>query len=258
MKILAFIPLFNEEDIIYSTINYLINQGIYIYILDNWSTDSSIDIIKSFSSNHIINIEKNPNKIRKEIQWDLEATSDKICKLSKKLDFDWFLWHDADEYFQGIWKGQNLKESIMTVENGNYNAISFNLLSFYPIDNNFLHSGEDFFNYFKYYSPIYCIPNCRWVRAWKKQPKIFFHGGSHEVIFPDRKIYPKKFIIRHFPIRSQSHGVKKVFKERIPRYSENGKEKGWHIQYKNINKDFCFLKNKSDLREYYDNDFKIE
>jgi hypothetical protein len=37
--------------------------------------------------------------------------------------------------------------------------------------------------------------------------------------------------MKHYPIRSITHGVKKVFSERIPRFDTTEKNMDWHTQY---------------------------
>jgi hypothetical protein len=44
-------------------------------------------------------------------------------------------------------------------------------------------------------------------------------------------VYPFKFLLRHYPIRSQAHGERKVLVDRAPRWSPEERALGWHRQY---------------------------
>jgi hypothetical protein len=49
--------------------------------------------------------------------------------------------------------------------------------------------------------------------------------------FPGRRVFPVSFILRHYPIRGETHGRKKVLAERLPRYDAAERQDGWHVQY---------------------------
>jgi hypothetical protein len=55
--------------------------------------------------------------------------------------------------------------------------------------------------------------------------------AGHDVRFTGRRVCPVQFILRHYPIRSPEHGVRKVLKERIPRFAAEERKAGWHVQY---------------------------
>src|SRR5262249_33851730 len=54
------------------------------------------------------------------------------------------------------------------------------------------------------------------------------------ILFSNRKIFPIRFILRHYPIRGQTHGLKKVFFERKGRILPSERAVGWHRQYDHI------------------------
>ena len=71
-------------------------------------------------------------------------------------------------------------------------------------------------------------------------------SGGHEAKFPDRRIFPLRFILRHYPIRGQEHGERKVFQERRNRFLERERERGWHVQYDQLREGVSFLKDPVD------------
>jgi hypothetical protein len=63
-------------------------------------------------------------------------------------------------------------------------------------------------------------------------------SGGHEAKFPAAKDFPYRFLLKHYPIRSQEQGLRKTLKERLERFSpyERGELK-WHTHYNNVDRD---------------------
>src|SRR5262249_22194019 len=77
--------------------------------------------------------------------------------------------------------------------------------------------------------------------------------------FPNRRIFPVQFLLRHYPIRGQKHGMKKVFEERKPRFLENEKSRGWHRQYDEITgESHSFLKDPRTLMPFALDSLRLE
>src|SRR4029450_12443802 len=59
----------------------------------------------------------------------------------------------------------------------------------------------------------------RQVRCWKKTASVvdLASSGGHEVQLAGRTICPVRFILRHYPIRVQAHGERKI-RERRARF----------------------------------------
>jgi len=51
-------------------------------------------------------------------------------------------------------------------------------------------------------------------------------------------------------IRSQEHGEKKVFKDRLPRFSPELRKIGWHVQYDSFEPGYSFLNDPDALLRY--------
>ncbi len=122
-----------------------------------------------------------------------------------------------------------------------YSAIDFKILNFRPIDNSFVAGSDvrEFLKYFEWGEESNRIQ----TKAWKKQSERIdlVSSGGHEVKFKGRQVFPVQFVLRHYPIRSQSHGEKKVFKERQQRFDKGEIKDGWHVQYNYFLEDHKFL-----------------
>ena len=80
--------------------------------------------------------------------------------------------------------------------------------------------------------------------------------GSHKPSFSpgvEVMVSPNKFVLRHYKIRSYEHGLRKVFSERLPRYSPELRSLGWHVQYNNFARDeHYFVIDSQQLTKYND------
>ena len=61
--------------------------------------------------------------------------------------------------------------------------------------------------------------------------------GGHVAIIDRPKLFPIRFILKHYSVRSIEQGTKKILSERIARYSQEEKKHGWHIQYDQHSRD---------------------
>ena len=64
------------------------------------------------------------------------------------------------------------------------------------------------------------------------------------------RIFPIRFLCRHYPIRSQAHGARKVVRERKGRFAADEIAMGWHRQYEHVREGHVFLSNPASLRPF--------
>jgi GT2 family glycosyltransferase len=230
-RIVALISAYNEEDIISAVIGHLVENGIDVYLLDDASTDGTVTEARAWLGRGLVAIETLPGASSSEdrrFEWSAILRRKEV--LARELDADWFIHHDADEVRESPWPGVSLRDGIRWVDRLGYNAIDFRVLNFRPIDDGF-RRGDDPRRYFTYYEPGDEVDRLQ-VKCWKNRPEpIALANGGHEARFADRRIFPLPFLLRHYPVRGQAHGRRKVFAERKRRYTEAERAKGWHVQY---------------------------
>lgn len=258
-RVLAVITAYNEEDIIKHAIGHLLENGIHVHVVDNWSTDATYNIVKKISKNdQRVRVSRWPkNRNDKDAQeFALKEVLKNETKVFKKFsEFDWFIHHDADEIRESPWSGANLQEAISLVDSYGYNAIDFSIINFRPVDDAFEQAGslEGSFAYFEHaYTPGSQVQ----IKCWKNQQQEFDIVSSygHEAKFNDRRVYPLKFLLKHYPLRSESHAKRKIAKERIPRFNHEERTSGAHWHYDGIAGQEKFLWNKDELL-LFDNEF---
>lgn len=262
-KVTALMTTYNEEDIIRGSVLKLKEQGIDVYIIDNWSTDSTYNILKELGSQGLLKgMERFPES-GPSPYFELKKLLGRVEELTKTLDSDWFIHHDVDEVRESPWRDISLKTGIFIADRMGYNAIDHSIMTFKPIDNGFTEdiSPERYFKYFEWGDlPSYFVQ----IKAWKnlKKPIDLASSGGHDVRFENRKIFPYKFLLKHYPIRSQVHGEKKIFYDRKSRWSPEERNIGWHVHYDVYDRGCSFLTNASDLiyydREKFHEEYLIE
>ncbi len=245
-RVVAIIAAYNEEDIIEASIRKLVNQGILVYVIDNWSTDSTYDILKSmFEKKLIMGYERYPVNGPLD-SLDLKGLLVRKEELSCDIQADWFIHHDVDEVRVSPWKSKSLKEAIYIADKMGFNAIDHTQITFVPIDNGFK-ADLDFEKYFMHYRPK--TSQMSKLNAWKKtnvRPNLAKLGG-HEVTFEGRRVFPYNFLIKHYPVRSQGHGERKIFSERQPRSIQEKTKLNWHRHYFKYAEGDSFLSKEQDL-----------
>lgn len=248
-KVIAAVSTFNDEDIIEQTIEYLIKQEVDVLAIDNWSTDSTWEILNVLRS-------KYPNRIyTKQYPEIPDKTFDWKSILRFKANnpivknYDWIIHYDSDEIRMSPWVKNNLCESISFVDSLGFNAIDFTVINFMATEDGFDSTKEleGFFKYFEFGNKAAYFLQ---IKAWKnfgQEVDLEFAFG-HEAIFSERKVFPLKFQLKYYPLRSNKQARKKIFQDRAPRYSQ--KEKGAHNHYDGINSETNFIKDSNDLLEY--------
>jgi len=227
-SVVAIIAAYNEADVIASVVRDLIDQGISVYFLDDGSTDGTIEAVEPYAGRGVIGIERLPSGRAGLFTW--ERILGRKAQLASEIDADWFIHHDADEFRESPWAGVPLKDAIQRVDALGYNAIDFASLDFRPTHDRF-RAGDDARAAFPFYSESAAYDKVQ-IRCWKKTDRVDLAStGGHDARFEGRKVFPVRFLLRHYPIRGQSHGERKVFAERQPRFVEEERARGWHVQY---------------------------
>ncbi len=255
LTVTAIISAYNEGDVIYHVIGDLVQQNIQVYLIDHHSTDNTVAEASKWLGLGLIKIETFPEESGYQIpdqtyswRFILKRKED----IAKQLGHGWYIHADADEFRESPWKELNLRQGIERVDREGYNAINFLIYDFKPTDNQF-EPGADVRNYLKYYSSPKLAYDEVQLKCWKYEGQDFnlWETGGHEVRFEQRKIYPVPFILRHYPIRSQAHGLNKIFNERKNRWDEEERKAKWHAQYDHIQStEYNFLHDPKTLKKY--------
>lgn len=239
-RCLAFVPVYNEGDIIFDTVTHLLAQGLDVHVIDNWSTDGSFELVNDMAqSNPGLSIERFPEVGTDEWKW-FEILA-RMETLSTQLNYEWFLHIDADERPEGFNPAISLAGNIALADKAGYEVIDFTLADSRPTMNHGLIEIDHW--------EFATRPGAKNLqRAWKNngvRPE-FKNSGGH-VVSSHSKIFPINFLLNHLPLRSPEQARKKVFEDRISRFQKEKSERGWHTQYDSFVESDEFLWDKSEL-----------
>lgn len=246
----SIIATYNEGDIIYHSLRRLIDQGIGVYLIDNWSTDDSEAQIKPLLGRGIVGYEKFP-KSGPSPYFSLRQQLERKEEVAQALEAQWIIHQDVDEIRDSPWPGVSLKEGLERVTREGYNCINHTVLRFRPTDNGFPYRG-DMERYFKHFTferhPAFLSQTKAWLRTPSKL--CLASSGGHSVEFEGKRVYPIHFILKHYPVRSQAHGERKVLAERNGRFDPEERAMNWHVHYAHVNTKTRFVADPSNLKRY--------
>jgi hypothetical protein len=244
-RVTALMAAHNEEDIVGQVVRDLAEQGIGIYLLDHGSTDGTRGEVERAAGRALVGVE------RLDVAgFSLEAILERKAQLARELDASWFINQDADEFRESPWTDASLFEGIRRVDALGYNAIDFEVLNFWPTHDGF-RKGDDVRAAFPLFERGGTFDRLQ-IRCWKKVdgPFDLLSSGGHEAAFAGRRVFPLRFLLRHYPIRGQAHGERKVFQERRPRFAASERQRGWHVQYDALQPGHRFLRDPKTLTAY--------
>lgn len=249
-RVIAMLIVYNEEDIIAACLDHLIKDGIEVYLINNWSTDRTVEIARQYLGKGVIHIENFPMGGRGKYS-HLAPRLRRKEQLARMLKADWFIHHDVDEIRESPWPGVNLRDGLYRVQQLGYNAVNFTMANFTPVDDSYA-AGKDPAVHFRYFDWGHRPAHFQQIKVWRRntgQPVELEWSGGHEVRFEGRKVFPYRFLLRHYQFRTQAQAQKKVFKERIP-LPEEQKRRLWSILYTVIPKDYSFVRPADELIEF--------
>lgn len=229
-KVAAIIHGYNEVDILSEVFQHLAAQGVEVHYFDNWSEDGSWETaLEALRSGVLTHCERFPDKPTGHYQWHAQLT--KTERYARTLDADWILHHDADEIRLSPWEGVTLQEGISWIDSIGYNAVDFTVIDF-----RFLNTNPDITPPFQQNLVHFEFGrrpgHFEQVKGWKNSKDVgLADSGGHDARFEHRKVYPLKFLLRHYPLRSKKQANQKVHEHRLPRYGVENKKYGWHTQY---------------------------
>jgi glycosyltransferase involved in cell wall biosynthesis len=248
-RVVALLATFNEERFITGCLEHLIGQGVEVYLIDNCSTDRTVEIAERYLGRGLIDIETFP---RTEGVYKWRSILERKEQLATTLEADWFMHADADEVRLPPRSTRTLVQTFAEVEAQGYSAVNFLEFTFVPTREAPDHDHPHFWQTMRWYYPF-----LRWfphrLNAWKRQPERvdLASSGGHRVQFPRLRMYPESFKMRHYLFLSVPHAIRKyVGKSYDPAEVQNG----WHGWRARLMAERIELPSQKELRFYTTDD----
>jgi glycosyltransferase involved in cell wall biosynthesis len=254
-RVVALMPTYNEADIIRSTLRYLISQNIEVYVIDNWSTDGTYEQAQEYVNNGVMGVERFPaSGPTPAYEW--RSILGRIESIAEQTDADWFMFHDADERRQSPWPELDLRDAFIYAERCGFNCVDHMVLNFHPTGESF-DPAKDVQDQLRYFEWSDHEGHFHQRKAWKNPGcrVALASTAGHDIRYPGRLVYPFKFLMKHYPIRSQAHGERKVFQDRANRWSQEERALGWHKQYDDMHPSKSFLRDAATLTRFDESTF---
>jgi glycosyltransferase involved in cell wall biosynthesis len=254
-RVTAIMTVYNESDILAASLQSLRRQGVDVYVIDNWSTDDSHRIARDFLGRGVIGIEQYPvSGPTGTFDWTNLLT--RVEAVAEGLEADWIIHHDVDEYRMSPWPGVPLCAALHAVQSFGFNAVDHTVLTHHPTADSFA-AGDDFVDAFPYFEFGTRPGHFRQIKAWRQSAGSvrLADSGGHQAIFDDRRVFPFNFLLRHYPIRTQAQGERKVFHDRRVRWNPVERGRGWHSHYDSIAAGHNFISSPDNLLRFDDAHF---
>lgn len=230
-RVVAIINVFNERDILPEVVAHLVRNGVAVHVFDNWSTDGSFEAAQAMADGGLIEyLARVPAADPGEYDW--AALLQHTQAHAATVHADWVLHHDADEIRLSPWPGVCLRDAMAAIDRLGYNAIDFTVIDF-----RFLESQPDVaspyeasLNWFEFGRRS---GHFHQVKGWRNDRTAveLVASGGHEAVFAGRRVFPFKFLTKHYPLRTREQAMRKVFADRLPRVGRERTQRGWHTQY---------------------------
>jgi len=248
MRIIAILAAYNEERFIEACLENYARQGLEVYLIDNGSTDRTLEIAERHLGRTLVGIEEFP---RGDV-FDLRAILERKEEVATELDADWFLHADPDEIRLPSRSAWTLAEELAEAEAAGYNAVNFFEFTFAPTCEAPDHDHPDFQRTMRWYYPFQPFSPHQ-LKAWKRQPEKveLAWGGGHQVRFPGLSMCPRSCPMRHYLYLSADHAVEKYV--RRP-FDPRAVARGWHGGRATLRAEEVELVSQSDLRPYVSDD----
>jgi len=254
--------VYNEADILAASIQNLNREGVEVYIIDNWSSDLSHEIARGLVGRGVTEVEQYPPS-GPSGTYDWGDLLTRVEEVGDALESDWIVYHDVDEYRMSPWPGVSLRTALHSVRECGFNAVDHTVLTHHPTEDSF-EEGDNYVDAFPYFEFGTRPGHFAQVKTWHRSAgRVHLTGsGGHQAAFEGRQVFPFNFILRHYPVRSQAQGERKVFRERKARWNPSERMRGWHNHYDSITSGHDFIRDADTLLRYdpatFYSDFMME
>jgi glycosyltransferase involved in cell wall biosynthesis len=217
---LAVVCVRNEAIHIRRCLADFINSGIDVVLIDNESTDGTLEIAREFLGSGLLAIES--------LAWrGAFSLTDQIAAKKRQYEryrHDWVIHADADEWLCSDRQDQSLYEGILDAELAGASCINFLEMVFIPRrnENFFVENYRELMCDYYFFQPSYP----RLMRAWKRELKLDNSAsGGHRLAGKEINFFNRDFILRHYIVLSMDHAKQKYINRK---FSAEDLAKNWH------------------------------
>lgn len=247
MRVVALIATYNERRFIAPCLEHLHDHGVESYLIDNGSTDETVEIAQRFLDRGLIGIEELPREGVYDWRGLLRRKEELAAEFARQKEADWLLHLDPDEVRLPPPGENTLATALATVDRAGYNAVNFLECTFVPTREEPDHDHPDFQRTLRTYY-AFCPSFPHQLKAWKaadaSHPDLVTKGG-HRITFEGLRMHPRSFPMKHYLFLSVPHAVEKYVDRQ---YDAGEVERGWHGWRARLQPEGIHLPRASELR----------
>jgi glycosyltransferase involved in cell wall biosynthesis len=246
LRVIAIIAAYNEERFIAGCLEHLFAHGVEAYLIDNSSTDRTVEIARGYLGRGLLDIETFP---RSEGVYRWREILERKEELARTLDADWFMHVDPDEMHLPPRADQTLAEAFAEVEEAGCNVVDFQEFVFVPTRQSPDHDHPNYQETMRWYYPFTPSPGPRRMSAWQQQsgPIGLGNHGGHKLNWPGMKLYPEKFPMKHYLFLNARHILHKYGNRKFEKAEI---ERGWHGWRMRLEEESIVLPSQDELKTY--------
>lgn len=239
MKILAILCVRNEEAHLSRSLRDLAAEGVDVHLIDNGSTDSSLEIARSFLGRGVVAVDTLPWTGSFSLSEQLDK---KNAIIGARTEYDWVIHIDADEWLCPPEGRGSLREQIIAADASGFNCINFHEIVFVPL------AGDDFvgtdyttmMNHYYFFQPSYP----RLIRIWKRCDNLYWGNSGGHNLSGNIRLFPRDLFLRHYIALSYTYASKKYVGRT---FADVDLKRGWHGNRLNITQDMLHVKHFSPI-----------
>lgn len=223
MRVVALLATHNERRFIGPCIEHLHAQGIESYLVDNGSTDGTVEIAEAHLGRGLIGIEHVPHD--GVFRW--RALLERKEELSREIEADWFIHHDTDEFRLPGTGHATLADALEAADRRGSNAVNFSEFTFVPTRESPDHDHPEFLRTLRTYYAFRPFEQ-RQVNAWKAsavEDLGLAGSGGHVLGFPGIQVDPEFLWMKHYLFLSRAHAAEKYV---LRNHDPEELASGWH------------------------------
>ncbi len=247
MRLLALLAVRDEIRFVQGALAHLVEQGAEVCVIDNGSTDGTREVAERWLGNGVVRIDDQPWTGAFELMTQLRIKE----RLAAEEMADWYLHVDADERRFAPKPYATLLEGLTDVDARGWNAVDFDEFVFVPTVED--PSFEDCeapdlvsaMRWYYHYEPD--SPDRFRINAWRRDERVdLVTVGGHHARFPDQRVFPRPFVLRHYPILSAEHALEK-YGNRV--FAADEVADSWHGDRARFRAEDLRLPHRAELRE---------
>lgn len=210
----------NEAAYLPTCLHHLAMNGIEFAIVDNGSTDHSIEIARSAEFKPFL---VDVRSVAFTGVFELETMLRAKAALVESIAADWVMNVCPDEILHPNRQGTTLAQEIAEFDRAGFNVVNFDEFVFLPVASDWQEGcrGWQAMHHYYFFEPA----RFRQMRLWKKGKGFtnVRHGGHR--LDGEKNFAPESLVLRHYIFRDQQHAFDK-FTHR--RFADQELARGWH------------------------------